>query len=133
MKTFVQSAPHAVWDCPFRACGYRPESPQVAKDCAGLTLTQGDIAGQIVTLPDNSVDAILHDPPRFGIAGALYSKVFYDQPARVVKRKGKLFHYTGAANKLTSGRDVANEVMKRLQHAGFVAVLNGDGILAVKK
>jgi predicted methyltransferase len=37
-----------------------------------LTLTQGDVAEQIATLPDQSVDAILHDPPRFGIAGYLY-------------------------------------------------------------
>ena len=98
-----------------------------------MTLTHGDITEQIVTLPDESVDAILHDPPRFGIAGELYSQIFYEQLARVIKRKGKLFHYTGASNKLTSGRDVSNEVMKRLRHAGFAAELNGDGILAVKK
>ena len=57
-----------------------------------LNLTEGDIAEQITSLPSNSVDAILHDPPRFGIAGELYSQVFYDQLARVMKRKGKLFH-----------------------------------------
>ncbi len=97
-----------------------------------LMLTQGDITGEIAKLPDASVDAILHDPPRFGIAGELYSQVFYDQMSRVLKRKGKLFHYTGAPNKLTSGRDVPNEVAKRLRHAGFAAELNGDGVLAVK-
>lgn len=97
-----------------------------------LTLTQADIAEQIVTLSSESVDAILHDPPRFGIAGELYSQVFYDQLARVLKRKGKLFHYTGAPNKLTSGRDVPNEVVNRLRRAGFAAQLNGDGVLAVK-
>ena len=95
-------------------------------------MTQGDIAEQIVTLPDASVDAILHDPPRFGIAGELYSQVFYDQLARVLKRKGRLFHYTGTPNKLTSGRDVPAEVAKRLRRAGFAAELNGDGVLAVK-
>ena len=107
-----------------------PWSPEIG---GGLMLTEGDIAEQIVRLPGDSVDAILHDPPRFGIAGELYSQVLYDQLARVLKRKGKLFHYTGAPNKLTSGRDVANEVVKRLRHAGFVAEINGDGILAVKK
>ena len=100
---------------------------------ARLTLALGDIAVQILTLLDNSVDAILHDPPRFGIAGDLYSQVFYDQLARVIKRKGKLFHYTGTPNKLTSGRDVPNEVIKRLRNAGFAAELNGDGVLATKK
>jgi uncharacterized protein len=98
----------------------------------GLTLTQGDIAAEIVALAGNSVDAILHDPPRFGTAGALYSQAFYDQLARVLRRKGRLFHYTGTPNKLTSGRDVPNEVLKRLRRAGFTAELNGDGVLAVK-
>lgn len=107
-----------------------PWSPQTDDR---LTLTQADIAGQIATLPGQSVDAILHDPPRFGIAGELYSQVFYDQLARVLRRKGKLFHYTGAPNKLTSGRDVPNEVANRLRRAGFAAELSGDGVLAAKK
>ena len=107
-----------------------PWSPEAG---AGLTLTQGDITEQIATLPDELVDAILHDPPRFGIAGELYSQVFYNHLARVLKRHGKLFHYTGTPNKLTSGRDVPNEVAKRLRLAGFATELNGDGILAAKK
>ena len=107
-----------------------PWSPEIGN---GLTLTEGDITGQIATLPNESVGAILHDPPRFGIAGELYSQVFYDHLARVLKRKGRLFHYTGTPNKLTSGRDVPSEVAKRLGHAGFVAELNGDGVFAVKK
>jgi hypothetical protein len=95
-------------------------------------LTQGDIAEQIASMPSQSVDAILHDPPRFGIAGELYSRVFYEQLARVLKRKGKLFHYTGTPNKLTSHRDVPSEVANRLRHAGFAARLNGDGVFAVR-
>jgi len=110
--------------------GLNPWSPRMG---GGITLTQGDVTEQIALLPGGSADAILHDPPRFGIAGELYSQVFYDQLARVLKRKGKLFHYTGAPNRLTSGRDVPNEVAQRLRHAGFVAELNGDGVLAVKK
>ena len=107
-----------------------PWSPETG---GSLTLTHGDIAAQIGALPGKSFDAILHDPPRFGTAGELYSQAFYDQLARVLKRNGKLFHYTGTPNKLTSGRNVPNEVAKRLQHAGFAAKLNGDGVLAVRK
>ena len=110
--------------------GLNPWSPETG---GRLTLAEGDIAEKIVMLPVDSVDAILHDPPRFGTAGELYSQVFYDQLARVLKRKGKLFHYTGAPNKLTTGRDVPNEVAKRLRRAGFAAALNGDGVLAAKK
>ena len=100
---------------------------------SAVTLIQGDITGQIASQPSASFDAILHDPPRFGIAGELYSQVFYEQLARVLRRKGKLFHYTGAPNKLTTGRDVPGEVANRLQRAGFTTQLNGDGVLAVKK
>jgi len=106
-----------------------PWSPEIG---GALTLTEGDIAQEIGTLVSTSVDAILHDPPRFGIAGELYSQTFYDQLARVLKRKGRLFHYTGTPNKLTTGRDVPNEVATRLRRAGFRTELNGDGILAVK-
>lgn len=98
-----------------------------------LQLQQGDVAEHIAALPNASVDAILHDPPRFGIAGELYSQNFYDSLARVVKRRGRLFHYTGTPNKLSSGRDVPNEVAKRLQQAGFSTELRGDGVLGVKR
>jgi len=98
-----------------------------------LQLTRGDIAEQILTLPESSMDAILHDPPRFGIAGELYSQELYGQLARVLRRKGRLFHYTGTPNKLTSGRDVPSEVATRLRRAGFVAEVQGDGVLATKK
>jgi len=110
--------------------GLNPWSP-AASDL--LTLNQGDIAAEITTLADASVDAVLHDPPRFGIAGELYSQVFYDQLARVLRRKGKMFHYTGTPNKLTSGRDVPAEVSQRLRRAGFTTVVNGDGVLAVNR
>lgn len=111
-----------------------PWSPENNPDPRqALRLTHADITEEIGRLPDGSVDAILHDPPRFGIAGELYSQVFYDQLARVLKRKGLLFHYTGSPNKLTSGRDVPNEVSQRLRRAGFAAELNGDGVLAKKQ
>ena len=111
-----------------------PWSPEGSDaGCAGLELTQGDISEAIPLLPDDSVDAILHDPPRFGIAGELYSQAFYDQLARVLRRRGRLFHYTGTPNRLTTGRDVPGEVAKRLRVAGFATELSGDGVLAVKK
>lgn len=100
---------------------------------SALTLNQGDIAERIPMLPRESFDAILHDPPRFGIAGELYSQAFYDQLARVLKPGGRMFHYTGAPNRLTSRRDVPNEVATRLQRAGFATELNGDGVVAIRE
>lgn len=109
--------------------GLNPWSPAEA---SGLRLIQADITQQICSMADASIDAILHDPPRFGIAGELYSGVFYAALARVLRHKGRLFHYTGSPNKLTSGRDVRNEVAERLRHAGFAVRLQGDGVLATK-
>ena len=93
---------------------------------------EGTVAQELGALPGNSFDAALHDPPRFGIAGELYSQSFYSALARVLKRGAPLFHYTGPPNKLTSGRDLANEVSGRLRIAGFATQLVGDGVLARK-
>ena len=110
----------------------RSLNPWSPRTDAVLSLTQGDVSEQIETLDSASFDAALHDPPRFGIAGELYSQRFYDQLARVLKPGGKLFHYTGSPNRLTSGRDVPKEVAQRLRNAGFVAELKLDGVLAAK-
>lgn len=110
-------------------------SPEHAEDGQGepaLRLSEGDVAQRITELPSASMDAALHDPPRFGIAGELYSQAFYNELARVLKPRARLFHYTGTPNKLTSRRDVPREVASRLQKAGFSTELNGDGVLAVR-
>ena len=106
--------------------------PDAADSEGRLQLAHGDVSQAIAGLADASVDIVLHDPPRFGIAGELYSQVFYDQLARVLRRGGRLFHYTGAPNRLTSGRDVPREVSRRLQNAGFRTGLALDGVLATR-
>jgi predicted methyltransferase len=112
-----------------------PWSPDPDSPLSGgrLQLTHADVSQAIADILDASVDALLHDPPRFGIAGELYSQAFYDQLSRVLKRGGRLFHYTGSPNKLTSGRDVPREVAKRLEKAGFKAQLALDGVLALRR
>ncbi|WP_235974111.1 class I SAM-dependent methyltransferase [Luteimonas deserti] len=110
-----------------------PWSPDPEATDGRLRLVHADVADAIRTLPDAGFDAVLHDPPRFGIAGELYSQTFYDQLARVIRRGGRLFHYTGAPNRLTSGRDVPNEVARRLAKAGFRTGLALDGVLATRR
>lgn len=110
-----------------------PWSPDPEASQGRLQLAHEDVSRAIAQLPDAAFDAALHDPPRFGIAGELYSQAFYDQLARVLKRGGRLFHYTGAPNRLTSGRDVPREVAKRLERAGFKAAPALDGVLAAKR
>lgn len=112
-----------------------PWSPDPDAPASGgrLQLTHADATQAIGQLADGSMDAILHDPPRFGIAGELYSQVFYNELARVARRGARLFHYTGSPNKLTSDRDVPREVAGRLEKAGFKADLALDGVLAIKR
>lgn len=110
-----------------------PWSPDPTQSNGRLQLTHADIALAIEALPDATFDAALHDPPRFGIAGELYSLTFYQQLARVLRKGGRVFHYTGSPNKLTSGRDVPREVAHRLERAGFKAELALDGVLAIKR
>jgi len=109
-----------------------PWSPDAADDAARgrLLLEHADVSTRIGTLPDAAYDALLHDPPRFGIAGELYSQAFYDELARVLRPRGRLFHYTGTPNRKTSGRDVPLEVARRLAKAGFATELALDGVLA---
>ncbi len=97
-----------------------------------FTLRQADIGEAITALPDAAFDAVLHDPPRFGIAGELYSEAFYAQLARVLRAGGAMFHYTGTPNAKTSGRDVPAEVIRRLERVGFSAERRLDGVYAVK-
>jgi predicted methyltransferase len=111
-----------------------PWSPDADDDAAlgRLLLEQADVATRIGTLPDAAYDVVLHDPPRFGIAGELYSQAFYDELARVLRPRGRMFHYTGTPNRKTSGRDVPLEVARRLARAGFTTELALDGVLAVR-
>ena len=122
--------PDVIWLRNFNP--WSPNDSDTSTTESTLTLTNGDIVEHIAALQEQSVDAILHDPPRFGIAGELYSQTFYAQLARVLKIGGKLFHYVGTPNKLTSRRDVPKEVANRLRNAGFATEMNGDGILAVR-
>jgi predicted methyltransferase len=107
--------------------GINPWSP---RGDSRLKLTLADISKKITELPTGGFDAVLHDPPRFGTAGELYSQAFYDELARVMVPGGLLFHYTGTPNKITSGRDVPREVKRRLQKSAFETQIEGDGVLA---
>jgi predicted methyltransferase len=109
---------------------WSPDNRWVHPTPPALRVANADVTRQMSSLPDESFDAILHDPPRFGIAGELYSQSFYDQLRRVLKRRGRLFHYTGTPNKLSRGRDLPREVAERLRRAGFAPEFTADGVLA---
>ncbi len=98
-----------------------------------LELVHADVTEAIGAVPDGAFDAALHDPPRFAIAGELYSAAFYAQLHRVLRRGARLFHYTGTPNRVSRGRDVPGEVAGRLTAAGFRAARALDGVLAVRR
>ncbi|MCX6798700.1 MAG: methyltransferase domain-containing protein [Candidatus Diapherotrites archaeon] len=100
-----------------------------------ITLQNKDVFEAIKEFPDNFFDRILHDPPRFSLAGELYGAQFYAQLFRVLKKGGILFHYTGAPGE-KKGRDMQAGVIKRLQQAGFTQIKRvpeAQGIRAAKK
>jgi len=101
---------------------------------SGITIIEGDISEKINDMGDSSFDALIHDPPRFSVAGGLYSLEFYKQLHRVLKNGGLLFHYVGSVGK-EKGRRIDEEVEKRLKAAGFKnikKIKNLQGLIAQK-
>lgn len=81
----------------------------------------GDCFDVVQELPDSSFDRIIHDPPAFALAGHVYGRDFYAELCRVLRRKGRLFHYIGNPDS-PSGRSVTQGVVRRLKEAGFQRV-----------
>jgi predicted methyltransferase len=99
-----------------------------------ITQLLGDASDIVPTLPEESFDRVIHDPPVFSLAGDLYSLAFYQQLYTVLKHNGRLFHYIGDLNSKSSGT-VSRGVFKRLQEAGFSRVVRHPeafGIVAYK-
>ncbi len=122
-----EKSPDVLWLRSLNPWSPDPADPALT---ARLQVEQRDIASHIATLPSASFDAALHDPPRFSIAGELYAQAFYDELARVLRPRALLFHYTGAPNARSHGRDLPAEVMRRLQRAGLSGRRMFDGVLA---
>ncbi len=87
-----------------------------------ITQLIGDSYDYVVDFPDASFDRILHDPPRFSLAGHLYSTEFYRHLRRVLKPGGRLFHYVGDPDS-KMGRNMTKSAARRLQEAGFRRVI----------
>jgi predicted methyltransferase len=84
-----------------------------------VDLVQGDAVEMILEFEDSKFDSILHDPPTFSMGENLYTREFYSQLHRVLKRKGILFHYVGSPGSKYRRRDVQKGVIQRLREVGF--------------
>ena len=83
-----------------------------------ITQLVGDSFEEIHQFEDEAFLRIIHDPPALSLAGDLYSGEFYRHLFRVLRPRGRLFHYLGDPNS-KSGRTVAKGAARRLQEAGF--------------
>lgn len=86
-----------------------------------ITQRLGDCFDVVQELPDAAFDRVIHDPPAFSLAGHVYSRDFYEEIHRVLRRRGRLFHYIGNPDS-PSGRSVTQGVVRRLKEAGFARV-----------
>ncbi len=81
-------------------------------------------------------NVIIHDPPRFSLAGELYSLEFYENLWRLGRRGARLYHYTGSPGERFRKKSVVKGVMERLRTAGWKRVRwvpSIQGVLAVKE
>ena len=90
----------------------------------------GDSFEEIQVFEDESFSRIVHDPPMFSLAGDLYSGECYRHLFRILKPKGRMFHYIGDLDS-RSGRNVARGVVRRLQEAGFRRIVRKPGAFGV--
>lgn len=98
---------------------------------AGIVQRQGSSYELISTLPAASFDSVIHDPPRFSLAGELYSEEFYREIFRVLRRDGRLFHYTGNPHVVKKGSSFVDGVIHRLKAAGFKNVQRVEHLMGV--
>lgn len=99
-----------------------------------ITQIIGDAYDEIEQFNDESFSRIIHDPPMFSLAGDLYSGDFYWELHRVLRHRGRLFHYIGDLTS-KSGQGVMRGVVRRLGEAGFSRVKRRPeafGVLAYK-
>jgi hypothetical protein len=90
----------------------------------------GDSFEEIQALEDGAFSRILHDPPMFSLAGELYSGECYRHLFRILRPRGRMFHYIGNLDS-RSGRNVARGVVRRLQEAGFRRIVRKPGAFGV--
>lgn len=98
-----------------------------------INILLGDAFEVLKEFDDSIFDGIIHDPPRFSLAGNLYSLSFYNELYRVLKPGGSLVHYVGLPRS-RRGVDFVSGVMKRLRKTGFKTyrIKEIQGIKAIK-
>ncbi len=98
---------------------------------ANVHRVHADIDAYIRELAAESFDSVIHDPPRFSLAGELYGERFYRELYRVLKKRGALFHYMGNPHLLKRGTSFTVRAAQRLREAGFTRVVKVVELMGV--
>jgi uncharacterized protein len=108
-----------------------PHSAPLFEAGGRIEVVNQDITEAIRDLPDDTFDAILHDPPTLAHAGDLYGDAFYGHLLRVLRPGGRLFHYTGDPGSRHRRQDLPGRVAQRLANTGFTHVQRQPAALGV--
>lgn len=83
-----------------------------------IEIREQDVFEGIDEFENNYFDCIIHDPPTFKLAQRLFSRDFYRKLLRVLKKGGKVFHYT-PLYKIKSGYNFPSKIRTNLIQSGF--------------
>ena len=114
------------------------EEEEEEDDIAPIRLVQGDVCQLIHSFRDGYFAAVMHDPPAMALSRAtsnLYSPAFYSQLYRVLRWRGRLFHFVGGHPKAKESGRLYKTVVQRLEAAGFKKVMilaSAQGVVAEK-
>ena len=100
---------------------YNPYSRDLFKcvEKEEIRLIVEDATVAIKSFEADSFDVVLHDPPRFALAGELYSESFYRELYRVLRDGGRILHYVGKPGSKYRGKDFISGIQRRLNDSGF--------------
>ncbi len=92
---------------------YNPWSKELEKENIEIILS--DAVELVKDFEEEKFDRIMHDPPRG--ANILYSRPFYSELYRVLKKDGYMLHYVGSPKRREF--EFYKQVIRRLQEVGF--------------
>jgi len=87
-------------------------------DNSKIKRVHGDSFEEVKKFKACYFDRIIHDPPRQALSTLLYSDEFYKELYRILRSKGKIFHYTGDPGS-KRGLDIRQGIAKKMAKAGF--------------
>ncbi|WP_148678979.1 class I SAM-dependent methyltransferase [Aeropyrum pernix] len=100
-----------------------------------IRIILGDAVEVVRDFGDSAFDALIHDPPRFSKStSSLYTLELYREFHRILRRGGRLFHYTGEPGRIR-GLNLPGRVARLLREAGFEVLgfrRRALGLVAVK-